>query len=198
MTAKREITRADILDYDAYGAVRAERRTELVATKQARRLHVGPFATFFFECYDTMWYQIQEMLRIERGGDEQLADELEAYNPLIPNGNDLVATVMLEITDEDERARQLAGLGGIENGMYIEIDGEEPVKAVPEDDAERTRADGKASSVQFVHFPFTERQKQAFAKPGARVVVGIDHPNYGHMARVPEEMRERLAEDFYL
>lgn len=196
MTAKREITRDDILDYAAYEAVRADRRAELVATKQARRLAVGPFATFFFECYDTMWYQIQEMLRIERGGDEQLADELEAYNPLIPNGNDLVATVMLEINDADERARQLAQLGGIENSMYIEIDGEEPVKAVPEDDAERTREDGKASSVQFVHFPFTDSQKRAFLNPDVRAVVGIDHPHYGHMARIPEEMRRRLAADF--
>ena len=126
MTApKREITRDDILDYDAYESVRPERRQEIVAIKQARRLSVGPFATFFFECYDTMWYQIQEMLRIERGGDAQLADELEAYNPLIPKGSDLVATVMLEINDADERARQLAGLGGIENSIYIEIEGEE-------------------------------------------------------------------------
>lgn len=196
MPAKRDLTPDDIIEMPAYEAMRQERRQTMVALKKLRRLSVGPHATFFFECYDTMWYQVHEMLRAEGGGDAQLADELEAYNPLVPNGRELVATVMFEINDPDERARILGSLGGVEDAMRIEVEGVEPVSGVPEDDTERTRADGKASSVQFVHFPFSTEQIAAFRDQTHRVTVGISHPNYGHLAIMPDETRALLAADF--
>ena len=195
MTSARQITVADILPLAEYGRIRAERRREITALKRNRRIAVGPFATFHFECFDTMLHQVQEMLFIEKGGAAQLPDELAAYNPLIPQGQELVATVMLEIEDPGRRARILATLGGIEHAAFIRVGGE-TVKSVAEDDQERTRADGKASSVHFLHFPFTASAVAAFRKPGAEVTVGFDHPAYGHMAILPQEMRAALAGDF--
>ena len=195
MAGKTEITRADILGMEAYEAVRAERRDAIVRAKKKRRLHVGPYATFYFENFDTMWYQIQEMLRIEKGGDEQLSDELEAYNPLVPKGDELVATVMFEIDEPNKRAAFLADLGGVEKTMIIEVDGE-TVTSRPEQDVERTNAAGKASSIQFVHFHFTAEQIEKFRAPGTRILVGINHPNYGHMTVMADDTRQALAEDF--
>lgn len=195
MAAKTEITRADILPMAQYTAERAERRKALVALKKNRRLSVGPHATFFFENYETMWQQIHEMLRIEKGGEEQIADELRAYNPLIPKGRELVATVMFEIDDADRRHRVLSALGGVEAHMEIKIGGE-TVRGRSEADVERTNAAGKTSSVHFIHFDFTDAQADAFRHPGAPVMVGIAHPNYGHLAVMPEAVRVALAEDF--
>lgn len=195
MTHKTEITAEDIIPVEAYEKIRGERRTEIVAKKKLRRLAVGPYATFYFESYETMWYQIQEMLRIEKGGDAQLVDELEAYNPLVPKGKELVATVMFEIDNPDIRTAFLNGLGGVEECMTIELGGEEIV-AVPEQDLDRTNADGKASSVQFVHFNFTDDQISKFKADGARVTVGINHAKYGHITVLSEESRAALAEDF--
>ncbi|MBT4938362.1 MAG: DUF3501 family protein, partial [Rhodospirillaceae bacterium] len=124
MTNKTALTRDDILDLSAYEEIREQRRAEIVAAKKLRRLAIGPYATFYFESFDTMWYQVQEMLRIEKGGEAQLSDELEAYNPLIPKGKELVATVMFEIDNPDIRSAFLAGLGGVEDCMVIEVDGE--------------------------------------------------------------------------
>ncbi len=194
MAAKRAITRQDILPMAAYAAQRAALRGEITAIKRDRRVEVGPFATFYFENYRTMWHQVHEMLYIEKGGEDQIADELEAYNPLIPKGNELVATVMLEIPDPDRRARILATLGGIEHSMSITVGGAASA-GIAETDGERTNARGKASSVHFVHFPFTADQVAAFRRPGAHVVLGIGHPNYGHMAVMPETVRTALAED---
>jgi len=193
--AAKQITHADILPLPDYVKVRKERRSAVVALKKNRRLPVGPHATFYFENFDTMLSQIQEMLYIEKGGDEQLEDELSAYNPLIPQGTELVATVMFEIDDEVRRRRVLSTLGGVEHQMFIKI-GAETVKGVAEDDLDRTTADGKASSVQFVHFPFTEAQIAAFRKPDAEVVLGFSHENYPHMTVMPEAVRAALAKDF--
>jgi len=192
---KTELTRDDILDMEAYNAVRDERRPAILETKRKRRLQVGPHATFYFECFDTMWYQIQEMLRIEKGGEEQLADELEAYSPLVPKGDELVATVMFEIPDADLRARILGGLGGVEETITMDI-GDETIAAEAEQDMDRTSAAGKASSVQFVHFKLTPSQIAAFTSPDTRVMVGINHSNYGHMAILSDELKEELARDF--
>ena len=192
---KREITRADIMDMAAYGKERKERRTAVTAMKKDRRLHCGPHATFYFENYETMWHQVHEMLYIERGGEEQIADELSAYNPLIPQGAELTATVMFEIEDAIVRSRFLDGLGGVEETIFIDVDGDK-VKGVPEEDVDRTSADGKASSVQFLHFPFTAAQIAKFKVPGTRVMVGMDHPKYGHVAIMPEATRAALAADF--
>lgn len=196
MTSPRQISRDDLmLDLEAYKAVRAERRKEVWAEKQKRRVSVGPFATFMFESFETMRHQIQEMLYIERGGEEQLAGELDAYNPLIPNGSELVATVMFEIEDPVRRARELERLTHVENTIAIEFDGE-TVAAQPETDLERTKEDGKTSSIHFLHFPFTKEQIAKFKAPDARVVLAISHQNYAHMAVLPDAVRMALAEDF--
>jgi hypothetical protein len=191
----RKIAEADILPLAAYAQVRAERRRALTQIKKNRRLEVGPFATFYFENFDTMLHQVQEMLFIEKGGAEQIPDELAAYNPLIPDGRELTATVMFEIDDPVRRARVLATLGGIENTIYLRVAGE-TIKGVAEDDQERTNADGKASSVHFVHFPFTPAQIAAFRQANAEVLAGFSHANYGHMAIVHEAVRAALADDF--
>jgi hypothetical protein len=193
--AKREISRADILPMADYARERKALREGVVAVKKHRRVEVGPFATFYFENYQTMWHQVHEMLFIEKGGEGQIADELAAYNPLIPQGAELVATVMLEIEDPVRRARTLAGLGHIERHMYVEIDGAR-IGAESESDVERTKEDGKTSSVHFVRFRFAGGQIAAFKKPGARVMIGIDHPNYGHIAVLSETARAALAADF--
>ncbi len=191
---RRRITREDILPPEDYARERKELRRDLVAKKKLRRLEVGPVATFYFENYATMWHQIHEMLYIEKGGEEQIADELAAYNPLIPQGKELVATVMFEIDEPKRRATFLSKLGGVEEVMFIEVEGSRAMSQ-PEADVDRTTADGKASSVQFVHFPFTEAQAEGFKKQGARVILGIDHPDYGHMVVMPEAVRAALAED---
>ncbi len=195
MIAKHEITRDDIMAMDDYAKVRRERRGEAVALKRNRRMEVGPVAAFYFENYATMWHQVHEMLHIERGGEEQIADELAAYNPLIPQGRELVATVMFEIDDEARRRTFLAKLGGIEETAFLRFAGE-VVTGVPEADVDRTTAAGKASAVQFIHFPFTDDQVEKFRAAGTEVVIGFDHPQYSHMAVMSDAVRAALAEDF--
>jgi len=191
----RAITRADILDPVVYAKDRREYKKRVTELKRDRRVEVGPFVTFYFENYDTMWHQIHEMLYIEKGGEQQIADELQAYNPLIPQGEELIATVMIEIEDPMRRARVLATLGGIEQKMFIQI-GSERIAGVPDPTRENTSADGKASSVQFLRFAFTAAQVKAFKTPNAQVLVGIDHENYGHIAVMPERIRAALEKDF--
>ena len=191
----RRIEPSVIVPLPEYAAQRADRRRRISEIKKNRRLEVGPFAMFYFESYDTMLHQVQEMLFIEKGGAEQLPDELAAYNPLIPQGSELVATVMFEIDDPLRRARVLATLGGVENRAFIRLNGE-MIRGVPEADQERSREDGKASSVQFVRFGFTAAQAAAFKGGAGDVIVGFDHPNYGHMAVMPPAVRAALAEDF--
>jgi hypothetical protein len=192
--SKRTITRDDILPMETYGRERAALRQNVVAIKRHRRVEVGPVATFYFENYQTMWHQVHEMLFIEKGGEAQVADELHAYNPLIPNGSELVATVMFEIDDPVRRAVTLQKLGGIENRMFLQIGGEK-VRGRPEGDVERTKSDGKTSSVHFVHFPLTPAQKSAFRAASAQIVLGFDHPEYGHMTMLSEQTRAALAAD---
>jgi hypothetical protein len=193
--AKRAITRADILPMSVYAAERKERRAAMIGLKRQRRVEVGPFATFHFENYETMWLQVHEMLYIEKGGEAQVEDELGAYNPLIPNGRELVATLMLEIGDPERRARELARLGGLEETVRLQVAGAS-IAARPETDVERTKADGKTSSVHFLKFPFQAEQIAEFRKPGARVLLGFEHPAYGHMAVLPDAVRQEIAKDF--
>ena len=185
---KHEITAADIMPPDDYAKVRKERRRAVTELKRHRRVAVGPDATFYFECYETMWHQVHEMLYIEKGGDDQIPDELAAYNPLVPKGRELVATLMFEVDDAARRARLLDGLGGVEETVSLELEGE-TIRAIAEADVDRTSAAGKASSIQFLHFPFTEDQAQKFAAPRTRVVLAIAHPHYAHMAVLPEAVR---------
>jgi len=194
-TNKNHLTAADIMPAADYAKVRVETRRRIADRKKNRRIEVGPHTTFYFENRETMWLQVQEMLHIEKGGAEQLKDELEAYNPLIPNGSELVATFMIEIDDPDRRKRVLGQLGGIEDTAFIQI-GARKIAGAPEADQDRTTAEGKASSVQFVHFPFTADDIAAFRAPGASVVVGLGHANYAHMAVLPEATRAELAGDF--
>jgi len=195
MAPKTEITREDIMSMDDYAAERADRRRRMTEAKRHRRLGVGPDATFYFENYETMWHQVHEMLFIERGGDEQVADELTAYNPLIPNGRELVTTLMFEIDEPVRREAFLAGLGGVEETVTITL-GDEVIRGIPEEDVDRTSADGKASSVQFLHFPFTDAQVALFRDTSVQAVLGIGHEKYAHMAVLPAEVRAALSADF--
>ena len=190
-----EITRADLLAMEAYAGIRKERRAEVSAIKQNRRVGVGPFATFYFENYDTMWIQIHEMLFIEKGGDAQIDDELTAYNPLIPKGKELVATLMFEIPNEEQRNRELRRLTNVEDTVSLKV-GDAVVRAVPESDVERTKADGKTSSVHFLKFPMTADQIAAFKDVAVPAVLQIDHDNYGHMAAISGASRAALQSDF--
>jgi hypothetical protein len=191
----RKIETAAILPLAEYAKLRAERRRRISEIKKNRRLEVGPFATFYFESYETMLHQVHEMLFIEKGGAAQIPDELAAYNPLIPQGSELVATVMFEIDDPIRRTRVLATLGGVEDRAFLRV-GADTIRCVSEDDQERTRDDGKASSVQFLRFPFTPPAIAAFRSDAGDVVVGFDHPNYGHMSVMPPAVRQALARDF--
>jgi Protein of unknown function (DUF3501) len=191
----RSISRADILDPATYAKDRKDLKRQISEIKRNRRVEVGPYCTFYFENYATMWHQIHEMLYIERGGEAQIADELAAYNPLIPQGSELIATVMFEIEDPIRRNAELFKLGGIENHIYLSVDGER-IAGLPDPTRENTSEDGKASAVQFLRFPFTPTQKAAFTRPGAQILCGIDHPKYGHIAVIPEPVKAALAQDF--
>jgi len=195
MTTSHALTLADILPPEEYARNRAEWKRKIGAIKRDRRVSVGPYVTFYFESRDTMWLQVQEMIYIEKGGLAQAKDELEAYNPLIPNGSELTATFMVEIDDPVRRKQVLDSLGGIEAAAFLRIGGE-TIKGAPEADQDRTTAEGKASSVQFVHFSFTPAQTVAFRSGEAEVVLGFTHANYGHMAVMPAVVRDALSTDF--
>lgn len=192
---KHEITRADLLPLSVYEKERKERRRKMAALKAHRRMEVGPFATFYFESYDTMLHQVHEMLAIERGGDEQVQSELDAYNPLVPKGRELICTLMFEIEDPARRARELSRLGGVEHRIELSVAGTR-VSAQQVEPEERTRDDGKTSSVHFLRFVFPPAAIAAFKQPNAEVVLSFAHPNYAHMARMPEPVRAALANDF--
>jgi hypothetical protein len=189
----RKITAADLLPLNEYEFQRKTLKANLIPVKKLRRVEVGPFATFYFENYATMWLQVMEMLRIEKGGAEQVPGELEAYNPLIPQGDELIATMMLEIEDANRRNAVLLTLGGIEETIFLEIGGE-TVHATPTEYDDRTTADGKTSSVHWLRFRLTPEQKARFTSN--RVVIGLSHRNYGHMAVLSDETRAALARDF--
>lgn len=191
----RKIEASAILPPAEYAKVRAERRRAITDYKKNRRLEVGPHAAFYFESYETMLHQVHEMLFIEKGGPAQVPEELAAYNPLIPQGSELVATVMFEIDDPARRARVLGALGGVEHRAFVRVGGE-TIRSVAEDDQERTREDGKASSVLFMRFAFSPSQAAAFKSGQGEIVVGFDHANYGHMTIMPPTVRAALAGDF--
>ena len=192
---KKEILKKDIMQLDVYIKNRKELRKNIVSFKKDRRIALGPYATFYFESYETMLAQVQEMLYIEKGGDEQLKDELTAYNPLIPNGKELTATLMFEIDNPVSRSAFLGKVGGIEEKVFIKINGES-IKAIPEEDVDRTSAEGKASSVQFIHFKFSDEQIQKFKLDGAEVEIGIDHKEYSHTTKLSLANLRSLSADF--
>ena len=191
----RQIIKEDIMPLDTYTKNRKELRKNIVNYKKNRRIALGPYATFYFESFETMLAQVQEMLYIEKGGDEQLKDELVAYNPLIPNGKELTATLMFEIDNPVSRAAFLSKVGGIEEKVFIKIDGQS-IKAIPEEDVDRTSAEGKASSVQFIHFKFNDEQIKKFKSSLLNVEIGIDHVEYSHTTKLNEITVKSLSTDF--
>ncbi len=192
---KRVIQKEDIMPLEIYTSQRKELRKKIVDFKKNRRIPLGPYATFYFESYETMLAQVQEMLYIEKGGDEQLKDELVAYNPLVPNGKELTATLMFEIDNPVSRAAFLGKVGGIEEKVYMKINGE-LIKAVPEEDVDRTSAEGKASSVQFIHFKFNDDQIKKFKSNSSQIELGIDHEEYSHSTKLNELTINSLVSDF--
>ncbi|WP_435166295.1 DUF3501 family protein [Candidatus Pelagibacter bacterium nBUS_28] len=192
---KKEILKEDIIPLDVYIKNRKELRKNIVNFKKNRRIALGPYATFYFESYETMLAQVQEMLYIEKGGDEQLKDELTAYNPLIPNGKELTATLMFEIDNPVSRSAFLSKVGGIEEKVFIKIDSE-LIKAISEEDIDRTSADGKASSVQFIHFRFSDEQIQKFKSEDVKIEIGIDHKEYSHTTKLSSANLSSLSADF--
>ena len=192
---KRVIEKEDIMPLDVYIGKRRELRKNIVDYKKNRRVALGPYATFYFESYETMLAQVQEMLYIEKGGDEQLQDELSAYNPLIPKGKELTATLMFEIDNPISRAAFLGKVGGIEETVYMKINGEK-VKAVPEEDVDRTSTEGKASSVQFIHFNFNDDQIEKFKSNSSEIELGINHKEYSHSTKLSKENLASLSDDF--
>ncbi|HEY3947509.1 DUF3501 family protein [Phenylobacterium sp.] len=193
--AARQITPADLIPDADYALQRRERRAALLPIKRLRRIELGPVCTVIFESYDTMLFQVQEMLLTERGGAEQIPDELAAYNPLIPQGSELVATVMFEIDDPVRREATLARLGGVEDHFFIQV-GDTRAAAAPEGDVERTREDGKTSSVHFLRFPLSADQIARFRDPATQILVGCDHEAYSHLAGLTPATRAELTKDF--
>ena len=192
---KKEIQKNDIMPLDIYTKQRKELRKNIVEFKKNRRISLGPYATFYFESYETMLAQVQEMLYIEKGGDNQLNDELLAYNPLIPNGKELVATLMFEIDNPILRATFLSKVGGIEEKVFLKID-RDIIKAIPEEDVDRTSAEGKASSVQFIHFKLNDEQIKKFKSGSLQIEIGIDHQEYSHSTKLNDLTIKSLAADF--
>ena len=192
---KRQVEKEDLMIADVYAESRKKIRKELVEFKKNRRVALGPYATFYFESFETMVAQIQEMLHIEKGGDEQLKDELTAYNPLVPNGKELTATLMFEIDNPVSRGAFLGKVGGIEKKIFMKIENE-VVKAVPEDDVDRTSAEGKASSVQFIHFKFNDDQINKIKLGNTNIELGIDHKEYTHTTKLTEDNLKSLSTDF--
>ena len=191
----RIIEKTDLIAPDQYIKIRKEFRKELVEFKKKRRISIGPYATFYFECFETMRGQIQEMLHIEKGGEEQLKDELRAYNPLVPKGKELVATLMFEIDNPLSRAEFLNKVGGIEEKVFIKI-GNEKINSSPEQDVDRTSSEGKASSVQFIHFNFSDYQISEFKDLSNDIFLGIEHNLYNHITKISEETKKALISDF--
>ena len=191
----RQIQKQDLLPQDSYAKNRKQLRKDLLEFKKNRRIALGPYATFYFESFETMLAQVQEMLHIEKGGDEQFKDELSAYNPLIPDGKELTATLMFEIDNPTLRTDFLGKVGGIEEQIYMKIE-DETIKAIPEIDVDRTSEEGKASSVQFIHFNFSDKQIKKFRDLNNQVIIGIDHQLYNHMTKISENNRNALMKDF--
>ena len=192
---KRQIEKEDLIPFDVYAISRKQIRKELVEFKKNRRVALGPYATFYFESFETMLAQVQEMLHIEKGGEEQLKDELTAYNPLIPKGKELTATLMFEIDNPVSRAAFLGKVGGIEEKIFIKIDNE-IIKAMPEKDVDRTSEKGKASSVQFIHFKLNNDQISKFKSSSMKIELGIDHKEYSHTTKLTEDSVKSLLTDF--
>ena len=192
---KRIISLNDIISNEEYGNIRSSKRREMIEFKKFRRLDVGPVASLYFESRDTMIYQIQEMAYVEKITREELDEELASYNPLVPNGRELTATMMIEIDDPLRRKNFLSRLGGVEEKVKIVI-GDIEIYADYEKDVDRTTSEGKASAVHFLHFKFDDELVEAFKNKENIIQIGIDHEAYGHLSIVSDRVREELAKEF--
>jgi hypothetical protein len=190
-----KLTRQDLYSLEEYAANRAEIRARVMAHKQHRKVHIGPSATLYFEDRQTIHYQIQEMLRVERIFEAAgIEEELEAYNPLIPDGSNWKATFMLEEPDVEKRRELLAGLVGIEDRVWVRVDGHDPVYAIADEDLDRETAE-KTSSVHFMRFELSAPMI-AGLRQGASLAIGIDHDNYRHQLEpVAGSIRDALIAD---
>lgn len=187
------IQKNDLIPMDEYALLRDDFRKSILDIKKPRRVSVGPDITFYFEHRLTLLWQIHEMLFIEKGGDDQIDDELQAYNPLVPQSHACVATMMIEIADIGRRRVLLQQWGHIERHISLVFDSEK-VGAVFEDDIERTTVDGKTSAVHFLHFLMSDAQKKAFQK-ATQATLCIEHPHYHHTAIISDELRRLLQEE---
>jgi len=190
-----KLSHSDLFSLEDYSAARPEFRSQVMAHKKPRRVPLGEFVALYFEDRLTMHYQVQEMLRAERIFEvEGIQEELDAYNPLIPDGSNLKATFMIEIPDEDERRKALVELKGIEDDTWVRVDGFEPVFAISDEDMEREN-EQKTSSVHFMRFEFTPDMVAA-ARAGAALGIGISHKNYTRQLEpLPANIRDALVLD---
>ena len=195
MYQNKPINESDIFNRDQYKAQRKSLREKMVLRKKNRRLNIGPYITIYFENRDTILHQINEMVYIENGGDVQIKDEILAYKSLIPNGKELVATLMVEIDSPIKRADFLGKMGGFEEYLDVIVNNR-IIKGNPETDVERTTAEGKASSVQFVHFEFDEEAINEFKDTNKDIMITINHNNYKHSTTMSKETKNELSKDF--
>ena len=196
MVQLNTIEKTDILSRDEYKIKRKSLREKMVLRKKFRRVDIGPYVTMYFENKDTIIHQINEMVYIEDGGEQQIDDEILAYKSLIPNGSELVATVMVEIDNPIKRAEFLSKMGGFEETINIKIYDKE-IKGKAELDGDRTTADGKASSVQFVHFEFDEEAVKSIKNNMKNVSISINHESYRHSATLNLDTVRELIKDFF-
>ena len=191
-----KIARNSLLSLEEYAKKRSDIRTDAMRLKKVRSVFVGPNMTLQFESEATIRYQIQEMLRIEKTFEEEgIQDELEAYNPLVPDGTNLKCTQMIEFPDEDERRVRLAELVGVEDRTYIQVQGQDRVYAIADEDMDRSTAT-KTSSVHFMRFEFTASMIKAI-KAGAPIAIGVDHPKYNfRVDEIDPETQGALTQDF--
>ena len=192
---KRIININDIIPNEEYGIIRRNKRREMIEFKKFRRLDVGPVASFYFESRETMIYQIQEMAYVEKITKQELNEELKSYNPLVPDGRELTATMMIEIDDPLRRKNFLSRLGGVEEKVKIVI-GSHQIYAESEKDIDRTTREGKTSAVHFLHFKFNDELVEAFKNKNNMIQIGIDHEEYGHLSIISDKVREELAKEF--
>jgi hypothetical protein len=190
-----KLTRNDLYSLEDYAENRIDIRSRVMAHKKNRKVHVGPVATLYFEDRQTIQYQIQEMLRVERIFEaDGIEEELQAYNPLIPDGSNWKATFMIEEPDVDRRRVLLASLIGIEDRIWVRVNDNAPVYAIADEDLDRDTAE-KTSSVHFLRFELTDKMV-ADVRQGASLSIGIDHPNYTHeIEPVAAAVRDALAAD---
>ena len=192
-----QIKAEDIYDRKDYLTKRTQLRKEMVSRKKRRRIDIGPYITLYFENRDTIIHQINEMVFIENGGEEQIHEEIAAYKSLIPNGKELIATVMVEIDNPLKRSEVLSKLGGFEETFAIKV-GNNIVEGKAELDVDRTTADGKASSVQFVHFNFNEEDIKNFKDDNVKVELSINHREYSHSTLLQFDTKSELSGDFFI